>query len=210
METKTKRKVTLANKITISRMCLIPLMIVVISIPALHGYAVIDLKNWQLNLAELIFAVIFCIAAGTDFLDGYFARKRNEITTFGKFLDPIADKMLVVVGFIYLVYMQRVDMWVLAIIILREFIVSGIRLLAVEKGEVIAASMWGKVKTFSTMVVLIFMLFNQFGIAPFGDMGDIVGYFNIGRILCWIVAIITVISGIDYFIKSKKIVLESI
>ena len=195
---------TLANKITISRMLIIPIMIVIISIPALEN--IVSIEQFNLSLAQFIFAVLFIVAASTDFLDGYFARKRNEITTFGKFLDPIADKMLVVVAFIYLVFKGDCDVWVLSVIILREFMVSGIRLLAVGKSEVIAASIWGKIKTFSSIIVLIFLLFNQFGTnVYFGNE-----YFNLGRLLTWVVALITLISGIDYFIKSRKIIFESI
>ena len=193
---------TLANKITISRMLLIPIMIIIISIPALNNLN--GIEAFDMSLGQLIFTILFIIASCTDFLDGYFARKRNEITTFGKFLDPIADKMLVIVAFIYLVAKGDVEVWVFSIIVLREFMVSGIRLLAVEKNEVIAASIWGKIKTFSSIIVLIFLLFNQFGIAPFTD------YLSIGKILTWFVALITLISGVDYFIKSKNVILESI
>ena len=193
---------TLANKITVSRMLLIPIMIIIISIPVINEMP--GIPAFDMGLGQLIFVGIFIIASCTDFLDGYFARKRNEVTTFGKFLDPIADKMLVVVAFIYLVAKGEVEVWVLSIIILREFMVSGIRLLAVEKNEVIAASIWGKVKTFSSIVVLIFLLFNEFGIPPIDE------YLSVGRIASWFVALITLISGIDYFLKSKKVILESI
>ena len=188
---------TTANKLTILRVLMIPVMIVFIYIEPLK----VPIGFLSLNINQFIFAVLFILASFTDFLDGYIARKYNQITTFGKFLDPIADKVLVMVAFLFLMLISplRVPLWAVMIVIIREFAVTGIRLIAVEHGNVIAASPYGKIKTASTMVALILMLFNDFGLPMI-----------IGDVIFWIAIIFTLISGIDYLLKNKKIILESI
>lgn len=183
---------TLANKITITRFLLIPVMVLFMAIP-MNGMVL----GMQLNI--FIAGVIFAIASFTDFLDGYIARKYNQITTFGKFLDPIADKVLVITAMIFLVGTTRIAFWGVVIVIFREFIITGVRLLAVEKGDVIAASPYGKVKTIATMVALLIMMFNDFGLIPL--YGDIIWYLAI---------LFTVISGLDYIIKNRKIIFSNI
>lgn len=183
---------TSANKVTLTRMALIPIMIIFMSIN-------IKEINWfstTIELSHLIAAIIFVVAAFTDFLDGYLARKNNEITTFGKFLDPIADKVLVIAAMLFL--LNRVHLWAVMIVIFREFAVTGLRLIAVDKGKVIAASPYGKIKTAATMVALIIMLFNDFGLTHL--IGDIIWYLAV---------ILTAVSGIDYIYKNRKIVFES-
>ncbi|AUD64907.1 CDP-diacylglycerol--glycerol-3-phosphate 3-phosphatidyltransferase [Tenericutes bacterium MZ-XQ] len=188
---------TTANKLTILRVIMIPVMIAFLYIEALEK----EIGFLNLSIAQFIFAVLFVIASLTDLLDGYIARKFNQITTFGKFLDPIADKVLVLVALLYLMVLDpvRVPIWAVMIIIMREFMVTGIRLLAVDKGSVIAASPYGKFKTASTMVALVLMLFNDFGLTPW-----------IGNIIFYIAILFTVISGVDYLLKNKKVVFESI
>ncbi len=143
----------LANKLTIFRIILVPIMV---AIPFL------GLNNniiFEIPLTWIIVEAIFMIASLTDKLDGYIARSRDEITTFGKFLDPIADKILVLAAMIMLVQYQRLPAWIPIIVLFREFIVSGYRLVAVgENGNVIAASIWGKLKTVTQMFALILAL----------------------------------------------------
>ena len=195
---------TLANKITISRFLLIPVMVVFMTLSTIFPD---QNEILGMNIFHFIAAIIFVIAAATDFLDGYIARKRNEITTFGKFLDPIADKVLVISAMIYLVTImpKRVMVWTVVVVIMREFLVTGIRLLAMERGKVIAASPYGKLKTIFTMIALIVLLFNDFGLVNVHQ-----NFEWIGNILWYVAIALTIISGVDYFIKNKEIVFESV
>lgn len=188
---------TTANKLTILRVIMIPVMIIFLYLKPLDK----AIGFFGLSVNQFIFAVLFVLAAFTDLLDGYVARKYNQITTFGKFLDPIADKVLVLAALLFLMVLDpsRVPIWAVMIVVMREFLVTGIRLLAVDKGEVIAASPYGKVKTAATMVALVLMLFNDFGFTPW-----------IADIIFWIAILFTLISGIDYLLKNKKIVFESV
>ncbi|HHT55390.1 MAG TPA: CDP-diacylglycerol--glycerol-3-phosphate 3-phosphatidyltransferase, partial [Acholeplasma sp.] len=136
-------------------------------------------------------------AAATDFIDGYIARKYNQITNLGKFLDPIADKILVISAMTYLIAVNRIYFWTVIIVIFREFVVTGIRLLAVEKGEVIAASPYGKAKTITTMIAIVLMLFNNLFIPEL--IVDIVWYLAV---------LLTLISGLDYLFKNLKVFKE--
>ncbi len=191
-------QMTTANKLTLLRVVMIPIMIVFIYMKSMESP--LGFFN-DILLNQLIFAILFVIASFTDLLDGYVARKYNQITTFGKFLDPIADKVLVMVAFLYLMILtpDRVPLWAVMIVIVREFAVTGVRLLAIEKGKVIAASPYGKIKTASTMIALIIMLFNDFGLPAL-----------IGDIIFWIAILFTLISGFDYLFKNKEVILESI
>ncbi len=188
---------TTANKLTILRVLMIPMMIIFLYIKPLDK----SIGFLSLSINQFIFAILFILAALTDMLDGYVARKYNQITTFGKFLDPIADKVLVLAAMLYLMILDpsRVPIWAVMIVIMREFMVTGIRLLAVDKGSVIAASPYGKFKTASTMVALVILLFNDFGLTPW-----------IGNVVFYIAILFTIISGIDYLLKNKHIVFESI
>ena len=149
----------LANKLTIFRMILVPIMVI---IPFLG----INSEILGIPLTYIIIDMIFIIASITDKLDGYIARSRNQVTTFGKFLDPIADKILVLAAMIMLVEFGKLPAWIPVIVLAREFIVSGYRLIAVEKGgKVVAASVWGKLKTVTQMIAIIlaFLDVNAFG-----------------------------------------------
>lgn len=196
----------LPNKITVARMLLIPIMIIV---PYL-GFN--NILFGSVTIGSFITLIIFLIASFTDFLDGYLARKNNLVTTFGKFLDPIADKLLVLSALIMLVEQGIIPGWIPIIIAAREFIVSGIRMLAAGDGKVIAASWYGKVKTVSQMVAisLAFLSRNTFMQFTSVEMGTGTLILNILMSLAMIVAVLmTILSGVDYFMKSKDIVLKS-
>jgi|SRR5690625_2289507 len=186
---------TTATKITFLRLILIPVMVVFLIIPK-SGISVLNMNDF--DLYELIAAIIFVVASFTDFLDGYIARKYNQITNFGKFLDPIADKILVLAAMTYLISTGKVAFWAVLIVIFREFLVTGIRLLAVEKGEVIAASPYGKIKTIVTMISLIIMMFNNLFLPNL--LVDIVWYLAV---------FLTIFSGLDYLFKNLNIFKEN-
>lgn len=154
-------KMNLPNKLTIFRIILVPIFIIIgyLSIPG--EFLGIESKFWIMNL-------IFIIASITDQLDGHIARKTNQITTFGKFLDPIADKILVLSALVMLVEFGKIPAWIPAIVLTREFLVSGFRLVAVEKGgKVIAASIWGKVKTVTQMIAIVLTFATSYGFGQF-------------------------------------------
>lgn len=152
------------------------------------------------TLANLLVLVIFCIAALTDFLDGYIARKHNLITTFGKFMDPLADKVLVLAALMIMLEDQKIPGWIVTIILAREFLVTGIRLIAVSDNQVIAASNLGKLKTISQMAMIIVVLLNNY---PFSIIN-----LPLDQILIYLAGLLTLVSGIDYFIKNREIVLS--
>ena len=192
----------LANKFTIFRIILVPIILI---IPLLN----ISGDLWGIPLTYLIIDIIFIIASLTDKLDGYIARSRNQITNFGKFLDPIADKILVIVAMLILVEAGRLPAWIPAIVVIREFVVSGYRLVAVEKkGKVIAASIWGKIKTATQMVGLIiaFIDVNSFGAIFKGELIGLPFAINLlTTVLLGISVIATIFSGIDYLKGSKEL-----
>lgn len=196
----------LPNKITVARMLLIPIMIIV---PYL---GLNNILFGSVTIGSFITLIIFLIASFTDFLDGYLARKNNLVTTFGKFLDPIADKLLVLSALIMLVEEGIIPGWIPIIIAAREFIVSGIRMLAAGDGKVIAASWYGKVKTVSQMIAisLAFLSTNTFMQFTSVEMGTGALILNILMSLAMVIAVLTtILSGIDYFMKSRDIVLKS-
>lgn len=192
----------LPNKLTIFRIILVPIMVIIPFFP-------IEGELFNIQIKWLLIALIFIIASITDKLDGYLARSRNEITTFGKFLDPIADKILVLAAMIMLVEASRLPAWIPIIVLFREFIVSGYRLIAVEKsGNVIAASIWGKLKTVTQMVGLIIALIdvNPFGKFLDGSLSGINLAINIiSTSMLFISVIATVFSGWDYMKNGKDI-----
>ena len=190
----------LANKLTILRILLVPIMVI---IPFLN----IQGEVLGIPITYLIVDVIFIIAAITDKLDGTIARSRNQITTFGKFLDPIADKIVVITAMVMLVELGHLPAWIPVIVILREFIVSGYRLVAVEKnGNVIAANIWGKLKTVTQMIALIIAFLDP---NPYGTIfnGNLTGYeFVINLVVTLIMSVsvvATIFSGWEY-VKGGK------
>ena len=193
----------LPNKLTIFRMILVPVMVI---IPFLG----INTEVLGIPLTYIIIDLIFIIASITDKLDGYLARKNNQVTTFGKFLDPLADKILVLAAMMMLVEMAKLPAWIPIIVLAREFIVSGYRLVAVEKGgKVIAASKWGKLKTVTQMIAIIlaFLDLHAFGECFSGSLqgGDLV--LNLVVTVMMIIQVIaTIFSGVDYLKGAKELI----
>ena len=195
----------LANKLTVFRMILVVVLVIVSLLKIQGAWLNIGISFWIIN-------IIFSLASLTDQLDGYIARKRNEVTTFGKFLDPLADKILVLTTMIILVERGLIPSWIPIIVLAREFIVSGYRLIAVEKGgKVIAASIWGKIKTVTQMIAIILALFNINGTNIYGNFitGNLTGIELAVNVLTTslltISVIATIFSGWDYLNKGKEL-----
>lgn len=196
----------LPNKITIARILLVPVMMI---IPYLGITASLP---WGLPIANLIILAIFLIASFTDYLDGHIARKKNIVTNFGKFLDPIADKLLVLTALVMLVETDIIPSWIPIVIAAREFMVSAIRMLVATEGKVIAASKLGKIKTVTQMVgiSLAFLDTNSFMSFVNGGLTSYDLVLNILMSIGMLLAVIaTIWSGVDYFMKSKDVVLKS-
>ena len=191
----------LPNKLTIFRIILVPIMVII-------PFFGIDGRIAGIPIEWLIIDVVFLIASLTDKLDGYLARKNNQVTAFGKFLDPLADKILVLAAMMMLVEMQKLPAWIPIIVLAREFMVSGYRLIAVEKGgEVIAASKWGKLKTVTQMIAIVLALLdlNAFGECFTGVLqgGDLI--LNLIVTIMMIIQVVaTIFSGTDYMKGAKK------
>ena len=175
----------LPNKLTVLRVLLIPFFVLFTLVDLVPGYS------------KYIAVLIFIAASLTDLLDGKIASKYNLVTNFGKFMEPLADKLLVCAALICLVSEKLLPAWMVIIIISREFIISGFRLVASDNGLVIAASYWGKFKTTFQMLMIIVLLLD------FGGIFDL-----IGQILIWAALILTVVSLADYLIKNKHVILE--
>ena len=173
----------LPNKLTLFRVILIPFFVFFLLAPDFEGYG------------NYIAVAIFIVASITDFLDGKIARKYHLVTNFGKFMDPLADKLLVSSALICLVDLNKIPAWIVIVIIAREFIISGFRLVAADNGVVIAASYWGKFKTAFQMVTVIVLILN----IP----GEV--FAVIGTVLIYISLVLTVISLIDYIAKNKDV-----
>lgn len=180
----------LPNKLTLLRILLIPVFLLII-LPVGN----ITLVSIDPETGRFIATFVFLAAALTDLLDGAIARKNGCVTVFGKFLDPIADKLLVVSALVALVQLDEVSAWAVIIIITREFIVQGIRILAAKDAVVIPAGFLGKAKTFTQMVAIILILLDNH---PF----SLITSLPIGQYLLWISVILTVISGYEYVIKN--------
>ncbi len=175
----------LPNKLTVLRVVMIPFFV---------AFMLTDLGG---GYGKYIALAIFVTASLTDLLDGKIARERGLVTNFGKFMDPLADKLLVCSALICLVEMERLASWIVIVIISREFIISGFRLIASDKGVVIAAGYWGKFKTTFQMLMILLLLL---------DLGG--GFAIVETVVTWIALILTVVSLIDYLIKNKNILLE--
>ncbi|RGU94775.1 CDP-diacylglycerol--glycerol-3-phosphate 3-phosphatidyltransferase [Clostridium sp. AF15-17LB] len=175
----------LPNKLTVLRIIMVPFF-VLFMLTDIGGAA----NKW-------IALVLFCVASLTDLLDGKIARARNLVTNFGKFMDPLADKLLVCSAMICLIPLGKLDAWIVIVIIAREFIISGFRLVASDSGIVIAASYWGKFKTVSQMFMIILL------IADLGGVFDM-----IGTVLIWVSLVLTVVSLVDYVAKNKEVLTQ--
>lgn len=192
----------LPNKLTIFRILLVPIMVIIPFIPISGDF-------YGIPYTWIIIDVVFILASLTDKLDGHIARSRNQITTFGKFLDPIADKILVLAAMLMLVEASRLPAWIPIIVLFREFLVSGFRLVAVgNNGNVIAASIWGKIKTVTQMFALILALvdINAYGVFAWNKLTGFSLVLNIAStVLMTISVIATIFSGYDYLKKGKDL-----
>ncbi|MFF5993387.1 CDP-diacylglycerol--glycerol-3-phosphate 3-phosphatidyltransferase [Lysinibacillus sp. KU-BSD001] len=187
------------NKITVSRICLIPVFMIVILFD--FGWGTMELFGAEMPINHFVGAIIFILASITDWVDGYYARKYNLVTNMGKFLDPLADKLLVSAAFILLVELGLAPAWIVILIISREFAVTGLRLILAGQGEVVAANQLGKIKTWAQIVAIsaLFLhntIFALMGI-PFDDIALYVALF------------FTVWSGWDYFYLNRRVLLDS-
>lgn len=190
----------LANKLTMLRIFLVPVFLVFITVK-------------EISYGSIIATVVFIIASLTDQLDGHIARSRNQITNFGKFMDPLADKLLVTAALVALVELKLVAGWAVVVILAREFAVSGLRTLAASDGIVIAASWWGKIKTVTQMIAILLLLLK----VNINTSANAINFINnnsflnsfftyVPETIMFIAVLITIISGIDYFVKNKHVI----
>lgn len=188
----------LPNKLTLLRVILVPVFMVFAALGRI-GTAEYD------PVMHLLAGVVFAAASFTDFLDGYLARKYHLVTDFGKFMDPLADKCLTTAAFIYMVVDGLCSPVVLAVVLFREFAVAGVRMIAAESGTVIAANMWGKVKTVVQMLTVICYYLVPFFMGP----TDILAFGLITQALCWVVAALTLLSGGIYLWQNRACFMQA-
>ncbi|HOQ37823.1 MAG TPA: CDP-diacylglycerol--glycerol-3-phosphate 3-phosphatidyltransferase [Acetivibrio sp.] len=198
----------LPNKLTISRILLVPIfLLIIVPIPDwIINSSFLSFMSPQLeavnhfikNYGNYIAAFLFFVAASTDGLDGYIARKRKQVTRFGKFLDPIADKLLVAAALIALVERDELSTWAAVIIIGREFMITGLRLVAASDGIVIAASKWGKIKTVTQIIAILAVLMKYYVNKLFG--------FPLEMYLMFIAIVATIYSAYDYIVKNAAVI----
>lgn len=177
----------LPNLLSLSRVFLAPIVMVFLTLRTQFG------NFWGIPFGDLLALIVFIIAALTDTADGYIARKHGIVTNLGKFIDPLADKILVTAALISLVELQRLSAWIVVIIVSREFVVTGLRMVGAAEGVVIAASKGGKAKTVSQIIAICMMILNLPG----------------GLLVMWIAMILTVWSGMEYLINGKDLLMES-
>lgn len=177
------KSLNLPNLLSISRVFLMPVVMVFLTMRTQFGFIE------GVNIGDLLAGVVFIVASLTDAADGYIARKKGIVTNLGKFIDPIADKIMVVAALVALVELGRLPAWIVVVIISREFIVTGIRMIAASEGVVIAASSGGKLKTISQIIGITLLIFN----------------IPLGMPVMWVAMALTVWSGMDYIVKSKDI-----
>jgi CDP-diacylglycerol--glycerol-3-phosphate 3-phosphatidyltransferase len=200
----------LPNTLTLFRIFLVPLLVVVLLTPpwttawvkqqvqdasSLHWLA--DVAAWLSTWREVVAVVIFLVAAATDWLDGFLARRRDEVTDLGKLLDPIADKLLTVSAFIALVELGLAPAWMIVVIVGREFAVSGMRSIAATRGVVIPASQWGKLKTVSQVVAIALLILTN-------ELERWLRYGNLGKAALWVVMILAIYSMYQYSVNFVK------
>ncbi len=198
-------RLNLPNSLTLIRIFLVPLLVVVLLTPPWATARIADrleemsyaswlgkVVSWLADWREVVAVVIFLTAAATDWLDGFLARRRGEVTTLGTLLDPIADKLLTVSAFISLVELQVAPAWMVVMIVGREFAVSGMRSVAAARGVIIAASPWGKFKTGSQVVAITLLILTK-------ELDRWRGYGFLGVAALWVVLAVAIISAVDYF-----------
>lgn len=186
----------LPNKLTVFRMILIPVFMLVLALPL--DWGTLQVAGAVLPVTHLVAAIIFIVGSLTDLADGKIARKYKLVTNFGKFADPLADKLLVMTALIFFVQFGWVPAWMVAIIVIRELAITGLRTLIVENnGKVLAAAMPGKIKTASQMVAISFFLLHDIVFAMFN--------IPFAMIMIWIALLATIYSGIDYFYKNRDV-----
>lgn len=192
-------KMNLPNKITVARILLIPVFLVIMLVD--FSWGELTLLGVTLPMTHFIGALIFIIASTTDWIDGHFARKYNLVTDLGKFLDPLADKLLVSSALIVLVGLQMAPAWIAIVIISREFAVTGLRLILAGGGEVVAANMLGKIKTWAQIVAISALLLHNMIFELISLPLDLIAL--------WVALIFTIWSGWDYFAKNKQAFVSS-
>ena len=194
----------LPNKLTTIRLLSVPLFIIVYLIPYQSlgiEIPVFDVLSTSLSLLDIILFLIFALSALTDYLDGYIARKQHLITTFGKFIDPIADKLIVNTTLLLLASTHDIHIIIPIIMISRDIIVDAIRLVASQKNVVLAASYLGKAKTMTQMIAICLLLLNNI---VFADL-----HIPMDQIMIWLATLISFVSGVDYFMKNRQYIMES-
>lgn len=187
------------NKITVSRILLIPVFVIVMMFD--FGWGKITLFGAEMQVNYFVGALIFIIASATDWVDGYYARKYNLVTNLGKFLDPLADKLLVSAAFILLVEIGIVPAWIVIAIISREFAVTGLRLILAGQGEVVAANQLGKIKTWAQIVAISALILHNTIFTLIGIPFDF--------IMLYVALFFTLWSGWDYFYLNRRVLLDS-
>ncbi len=203
-------RLNLPNTLTLLRIFLVPLLVVVLLTPpwaaawigrqveGTDSFAWLgDLAGWLAQWRELVAVVIFLTAAATDWLDGYLARSRGQVTTLGKLLDPIADKLLTVSAFISLVELKLAPAWMVVVIVSREFVVSALRSIAASRGVIISASNWGKFKTVSQVVAITLLILTS-------TLEQWLPYTNLGKLALWLVMLLAIGSMVLYFVHFFK------
>ena len=194
----------LPNKLTTIRLLSVPLFIIVYLIPYQSlgiEIPVFDVLSTSLSLLDIILFLVFALSALTDYLDGYIARKQHLITTFGKFIDPIADKLIVNTTLLLLASTHDIHIIIPIIMISRDIIVDAIRLVASQKNVVLAASYLGKVKTMTQMIAICLLLLNNIVFAGL--------HIPMDQIMIWLATLISFVSGVDYFMKNRQYIMES-
>ena len=187
------------NRITVSRILLIPIFVIIVMFD--FGWGNMSIFGAEMPVHHFVGALIFIFASATDWVDGYYARKYNLVTNLGKFLDPLADKLLVSAALILLVELLLAPAWIVIIIISREFAVTGLRLILAGQGEVVAANQLGKIKTWAQIVAISALLLHNTIFTLIGIPFDM--------IMLYIALIFTIWSGWDYFYLNRKVLLES-